>query len=192
MLHSTWVVVSSGFVEDVAADTPVWRAPFGQPFTQPPLSLLAELHRFLRRATVSADALSAQEELTVLLPKLLTAGGDMPAMTARRGMEKLARSADDLLDQEFAQIGSLAQLARRLGVSASYLTRAYRAVTGGTLHAKVTRLRLSHALARLADGAKDLTALALELGYASHSHFSAEFKRHIGHPPSAFRLSTQM
>lgn len=191
-LNSTWVVLSAAFVEDVTADTPAWRAPFGQPFTQPPLPLLAELHRFLSQAAAGVGALRAQEELTVLLPKLLTVGRDPPAVKPRRGMVRLARAADDLLDQEFAQVASLAELARKLGVSASYLARAYRAVTGSTLHARVTRLRLSHALARLADGAKDLTALALELGYASHSHFGAEFKRHVGRPPSAFRLSTQM
>ena len=191
-LQSTWVVLSSAFVEDVAADTPAWRTPFSRPFTRPPLPVLAELHRFLRAASACTDALWAQEELTVLLPKLLTAGGETPSVRSRRGINKLAQSADELLGAEFAEIGSLAELARRLDVSGSYLTRAYRAATGGTLHARVTRLRLSHALARLAEGAKDITALALELGYASHSHFSAEFKRYIGQSPSAFRLSTQM
>jgi AraC family transcriptional regulator len=111
---------------------------------------------------------------------------------SRPGIARVAREADEVLARAFAGAVSVSSLARSLGVSASYLTRAYRAATGGTLHAHVTRLRLSHALSRLASGANDLTVLALELGYSSHSHFSAEFKRHVGRPPSAFRLSTQV
>jgi AraC-like DNA-binding protein len=39
----------------------------------------------------------------------------------------------------------------------------------------------------LANGASDLTELALQLGYADHSHFTNAFHREWGHPPSQFR-----
>jgi AraC family transcriptional regulator len=107
-------------------------------------------------------------------------------------MRRLARDADALLGRYFARVESLTALAKRLGVSASYLARAYRAATGRTLHRRVAQLRLAEALRRLAAGANDLTALALELGYSSHSHFTSEFKRHLGVPPSRFRLNTQI
>lgn len=190
-VRSTWVVMSGAFLDDIASGTPCWRAPFRKPFTYPPLTTLGDLHHFLARVRAGAGALWAEEELATLLPRLLSAE-DTSLLRPRPGMARLARAADEILGAEFTQITAVAELARALGVSASYLTRAYRAATGSTLHARVTRLRLSSALSRLADGAKDLTALALELGYSSHSHFSAEFKRHMGRPPSDFRLSTQM
>jgi AraC-like DNA-binding protein len=34
-----------------------------------------------------------------------------------------------------------------------------------------------------------MSALALDLGFSSHSHFSAVFKRTYGRSPSAFRQS---
>jgi AraC-like DNA-binding protein len=40
---------------------------------------------------------------------------------------------------------------------------------------------------RLAEGASDLTAVALGLGFASHSHFSSAFRREFALPPSVFR-----
>jgi AraC-like DNA-binding protein len=48
------------------------------------------------------------------------------------------------------------------------------------------RLRLARALA-LMEGDSDLSQLALELGFASHSHFSAAFTRTYGRSPTAFR-----
>ena len=40
---------------------------------------------------------------------------------------------------------------------------------------------------RLAAGAPDLTSLALDLGYADHSHFTNAFRQEWGVPPSRFR-----
>jgi len=48
------------------------------------------------------------------------------------------------------------------------------------------QLRLSYALAELPH-TDDLTMLALETGFSSHSHFSAVFRRAFGCTPSQFR-----
>lgn len=194
-VRSTWVVLSPRFLEDVVSETPFWREPFREPFVAPPLPILGELHRFLARAKAGGSALWAQETLSVLLPRLLAARlceDRCRRPLATSSMLKLARDAESLLGAAFPDPCSLSELAQRLGVSASYLARAYRAATGGTLHKRIARQRMSLALCRLAAGANDLTTLALELGYSSHSHFSAEFKRHLGVPPSQFRLNTQM
>ena len=55
------------------------------------------------------------------------------------------------------------------------------------IHRYLTQLRLRSSLERLADGANDLTALALELGFSSHSHFTDAFRREFGHAPSRDR-----
>jgi AraC-like DNA-binding protein len=48
------------------------------------------------------------------------------------------------------------------------------------------RLRLARALDLLAD-CEDVAALALDLGFSSHSHFSAAFRQAYGHAPGEFR-----
>ena len=50
----------------------------------------------------------------------------------------------------------------------------------------------SAALERLAVGADDLTTLALELGFSSHSHFTDAFRREFGRPPSAARKTSAL
>jgi AraC-like DNA-binding protein len=46
---------------------------------------------------------------------------------------------------------------------------------------------LRTALERLAKGADDLTVLALELAFSSHSHFTDAFCREVGCTPSRLR-----
>jgi AraC family transcriptional regulator len=57
------------------------------------------------------------------------------------------------------------------------------------VHRYLTQLRLRASLDRLADGADDLTALALDLGFSSHSHFADAFRREFGKTPSEVRAT---
>jgi AraC family transcriptional regulator len=77
-------------------------------------------------------------------------------------------------------------IARAAGVSPGYLAEAFRAAESLSLYQYALQSRLQRAAARLA-GSDDLTQLALELGFTSHSHFSAAFARWAGCPPSAYR-----
>lgn len=81
----------------------------------------------------------------------------------------------------------LRSLASECRLSPFQLCRAFRAHTGETMTRWRHSLRLRLALDRLSDRAADLTSLALDLGYSSHSHFTAVFRRHFGLTPSQFR-----
>ena len=70
--------------------------------------------------------------------------------------------------------------------AAEDLCRLFRRHTGMTLHEYRTELRLRDALDRLASRRGDLTRIALDLGFSSHSHFTAAFRRAFGMTPTAF------
>ena len=82
---------------------------------------------------------------------------------------------------------TLDDVARAAGASPFHLTRIFRQRTGAPVHRYLICLRLRSALERLAEGANDLTALALEFGFSSHSHFTDAFRREFGRPPSDAR-----
>ena len=82
---------------------------------------------------------------------------------------------------------SLHQLARRLHASAFHLARVFRAETGFSVHGFRQSLRLRAALEQVSARRNDLTALALELGFSSHSHFTERFRNEFGVPPSRVR-----
>jgi AraC-like DNA-binding protein len=84
-------------------------------------------------------------------------------------------------------VTTLAELAAPLGVSPFHLARLFRRVTGSSIHQYRLELRLREAHGRLLDGERDLTALALDLGFADHAHFANAFRRRYGAPPSRVR-----
>jgi len=96
----------------------------------------------------------------------------------------LAESAKRLLAASFREPLGVAELARRLDSSPFHLCRVFRAQTGWSLHRYRDEIRLRAALEELPGRHGDLSALALELGYSSHSHFTAAFRRAFSVAPS--------
>ncbi|MCI0665655.1 MAG: AraC family transcriptional regulator [Acidobacteria bacterium] len=82
---------------------------------------------------------------------------------------------------------TLDDVARAVYASPFHLARIFHQRTGLPIHRYLTRLRIRASLDKLADGADDLTALALELGFSSHSHFTDSFRREFGRTPSDVR-----
>jgi AraC family transcriptional regulator len=82
---------------------------------------------------------------------------------------------------------TLDDVACAVHTSPFHLIRVFRRRTGVTIHRYLTRLRLRASLERLSDGANDLTALALDLGFSSHSHFTDAFHREFNRTPSEVR-----
>lgn len=82
---------------------------------------------------------------------------------------------------------SLESIGKSVHSSPFHLARQFRRVTGSSIHQYLTSLRMAAALDRLADGEEDLARLALDLGFANHSHFSACFRRTFGFSPGLAR-----
>jgi AraC-like DNA-binding protein len=130
------------------------------------------------------DTLAA-EELTLALVRAALAE-DAPRPEPGVGTRLLLRRAKEVLEAEFATPIRLHHVARTVGASPTYLTDLFRRLEGVSMHRYVAQLRLARALVELPH-ADDLSALALDVGFSSHSHFSAAFRRAFGCTPSQFR-----
>jgi AraC family transcriptional regulator len=84
-------------------------------------------------------------------------------------------------------VEKLAQIAL---ISPFHLCRVFRRMTGSSIHGHVLRERLASTLEAVLDG-KDLTAIALDAGFASHSHFTARFRGFFGCTPVTLRRRTR-
>ena len=140
--------------------------------------------RFLARAREGGETLEAEEQMVWLLRTALA--DERLSRPPSRCTQRLVDRTKTYLASELGRSIQLAEIARAVGASPGYLTQLFRAVEGVPLHAYLTQLRLAQALIEL-PRSEDLTALALELGFSSHSHFSARFRRAFGLSPSAFR-----
>jgi len=108
---------------------------------------------------------------------------------ASRARQRLVDRAKLLLASDLTRRWTLAEIAAAIGGSPVYLTQAFQQVEGMPLYRYHLRLRLARALDRIAD-CEDVAALALDLGFSSHSHFSAAFRQAYGRTPTAFRQAT--
>lgn len=106
---------------------------------------------------------------------------------AWRKRRDLAEAAKLVINQHFASPPSLLDLARTFGCSSFHLSHIFHSAAGLSLRRYLARLRASIAADRLAGGARDLTELALDLGYSDHSHFTNAFRHEWGLSPSQFR-----
>jgi AraC family transcriptional regulator len=84
---------------------------------------------------------------------------------------------------------SLSEIANQVGSSVFHLCRVFRAECGMSLHAYRQRQKLGRAIKLMQSSRQDLTELALNLGFSSHSHFTRVFRRHLGEVPSRFNLA---
>jgi AraC family transcriptional regulator len=127
-------------------------------------------------------ALALVAELAPSLSREATARPRVGAAATRRVQEvRTLLAADPAADWR------LAGVAQAVHCSPFHLARQFRAVTGETIGRYLVRLRLASALERLTAGETALARLAVELGFAHHSHFTARFRATFGVTPSEAR-----
>ena len=107
------------------------------------------------------------------------------------GKRTLVERAKLVLASDLARRWTLADVAGEVGVSPVYLTQLFKQVEGIPLYQYQLRLRLARALELLGRGqsADNISALSMDLGFSSHSHFTASFRRAFGRAPVEFLRS---
>ncbi len=148
-------------------------------------ALAALLRHGLRRNV--AETLEA-ETLALTLVRRALGERTSHAPSASPGRQKLVDRAKIVLSTDLARRWTLAEIAAEVGVSPVYLTQVFQQVEAVPLYRYQLRLRLARALDLL--GAwDDLTTLSMDLGFSSHSHFSAAFRQVYGRTPAEFQRS---
>jgi AraC family transcriptional regulator len=147
--------------------------------------LVALLGHSLRRNI--AEPLEAESVALTLVQRAL-GPRTTHAAGATVGRQRLVDRVKLLLASDLARRWTLAEIAAEVRGSPVYLTQVFQQVEGLPLYRYQLRLRLARALDLLAEY-DDLTTLGLELGFSSHSHFSAAFRAVYGRSPSEFKQS---
>jgi AraC family transcriptional regulator len=140
--------------------------------------------RILRDNAVRGDDPEAIEESTLAILGGIT-GSTPPVLSSirRRAVER----AKAFMGVHFRDRLLLKDIADAAKISPFALARAFPAATGMTPHQYLLALRHNAALDAIAAGEGDLMRLAIELGFAHHSHLSKTFSDAFGSTPSALR-----
>ena len=170
-------------------------APFRAPFVvSSPASYYRQRRLLIRLSGGLHDPLLVEQEVIGLVGSAMEAARlHLPNERgpAGRAARDAARDAVEAARAELAgdpaRAITVRELASRVSLSAFHLCRLFRRLTGSTVHHYLVDLRLRLALERLEDRSADLSRLAHDLGFSSHSHFSAAFRRRLGLAPSRVR-----
>jgi len=140
------------------------------------------VHALAHHVGLHVDALET-EEAVALVASALTSAREAPKSNHRMLVDAVR---ERIASDPSAKL-LLPDLASEFGMSRFELARRFRAHTGSSIHQYLVRLRLITVLGRLREGESDLTRLAIESGFGSHSHLTSAFTKAFGKPPSAAR-----
>ena len=136
---------------------------------------------------IVGDPLAIEETVLLLLDRVI--GNAAAGPDAKR--RALVHETECFLAAHFDQPLSLVEIAAHAGASVYHLCRTFREDTGLALHQYLNQLRIRHGLGAVRDSAAPLSSIAVDLGFAHHSHFTSAFRRGFGVTPSELRPSAR-
>jgi AraC-like DNA-binding protein len=145
-------------------------------------ALVMLLNHSLRNGSI--EPLEAEGLSLTLISRAIgprTARASVATYSRRRLVDRVKL----LLAGDLSRRWTLADIAAEIRGSPVYLTQVFQQVEGMPLYRYHLRLRLARALDLVAER-EDLSGLAQDVGFSSHSHFSAAFKQAYGRTPSQF------
>lgn len=155
-------------------------------------------HRDFVRRLETADA-EPIEPLWADVTGLQLVADVLEAAFARHGIKRSRRTsttsdhserteaAKTYLAEHMADGVTLDDVSAAVHASPFNFARIFNQQTGLPVHRYLTLLRLRASLELIAPPSADLTTVALDLGFSSHSHFTDVFRREFGETPSDFR-----
>jgi AraC family transcriptional regulator len=142
-----------------------------------------------RLAGADADAFEVEARgldlLDMSLGAMRTVGAPAQRSAKGRRLRALER-VKEVIALDPSAHWTVTKLAAVANLSPFHLCHVFRETVGTSIYHYVLRERLALALDTLLDGG-DITAIALDAGFASHSHFTAHFRKFFGFTPSALR-----
>jgi AraC family transcriptional regulator len=138
-----------------------------------------------------ADPLFIEETVLLMLRRVIENVYEQRGIFAGETGNSMDREVADALQKmlatRFNQKISLEQIARDLNYSPFHLCRIFHKHIGQSIHQYLRHLRLRTSLEYVTQANTDLSRLAIDLGFSSHSHFTEAFRKTFGTAPSSLR-----
>ncbi len=119
-----------------------------------------------------------QEDIAELMNKKMSAS---PNKDLIDNMDKMIE--ENVLNPNF----SIAQMAGDFSLSVNYLRNLYKAGTGESLSARITRKRVEAACKLLDNSDETIDSITEKLGFSTRNYFFTFFKKHMGMTPTQYR-----
>ena len=117
-------------------------------------------------------------------------GGELFCERVQRLNRERVQKVIAIFKENLAEPPALEEIGRRVGCSHFYLSRIFSEQMGRPIFQHLRELRLERAAVMLREGRMNITQIALEVGYASPSHFTTAFRETFGCCPGLYPLRT--
>lgn len=163
----------------------------GLPFFPTPLVTDKHLKKLVLESCIALEDATAsvleQESrvLNTLAQLLIRYAENSPTLQPLGWERQPVKRVRDYLEDNYAENVSLEQLASIACLSPFHLSRVFRKEVGLPPHAYQTQVRVNRAKTLLSRG-WSIGRVALEIGFASQSHFGLHFKQRVGVTPGQY------
>ncbi len=200
-----WIALAPAFARDIlrrggrnANPLPDWRL-FAQAVAMIRPHLFIAQRRLFAAVRLQPGAWNSQQVEDAVAKLVACLVADAAAAPAQRWKKRrhprpschqrqvqMIEDAKAILGRDFASDISLVDLARQLHCSPANLSRIFHAATGMRLNDFRLELRLRKGVALLEKSGFGIGDIGVQVGFASHSHFTSAFHQHFGLNPSQF------
>ena len=153
---------------------------FDNVLVSPPEEMQGELKSLLVSLSNSKNPIDFASDLGVLLRKLSTC-------TTTNLYDKRISTIIKYINQNFSEIHSIEDVAKRLHISKYYLCRLFKDATGTTLIDYINTIKVKNACKFLETTNKDMFEISEICGFNSSAYFSNVFKKIMKDSPSEYR-----
>jgi AraC-like DNA-binding protein len=154
------------------------------------------LHGLLREA--ESQGMGFEPLLQSILVQLLVQLGRQVGKCHNAGLEQLNAIHEKVADmvryinQHYMEAITVPSLSKHFYISASYLSKVFKEITGFTLVEYLNCIRIKEAKRLLLDSDMKVIRVAEEVGFGSISQFERVFREITGHPPLYYRKSARL
>jgi AraC-like DNA-binding protein len=154
--------------------------------TAAPIEVLALFDDLIRTGLRGAPLSARMAAVLLEYLVLKIAETAMPVGAADTASFATYRRCQQHIEDHWAQLSTLEQVAEECGVDAAYICRLFRRFHHQSPYQYLLRRKVMHAAERLLDSKRSVKQEAEELGFSDAFHFSRVFKKVMGLSPSEF------
>ena len=131
------------------------------------------------------------EQFLIFLLRILTETAPSPSTPHKETQEDpLVNAITEYLESHIQETIRVSDICNEFGYSRSYLSRRFQLVTGQTLAAYTTRLKISEAKRLIRETQMNFSQISAWLAFENPQYFSRTFKQQTGMTPTEFKNRT--
>ncbi len=106
---------------------------------------------------------------------------------SEKGAGSISKRADEIMNSRYGELNGVEEVAERLGISFSHLSRTFKQETGISPVVRLTQIRIQNAMKDLLSTEEKIERIAEKNGFTNGNYFCKVFRKLTGLSPGEYR-----